>query len=330
MFRRSATIGVATAVAHPNIAFIKYWGNRDDALRIPLNGSISMNLDSLTTRTTVRFDSKLKNDTLILNQKLQGGKALERVSSFLDIVRQKADLKAFAEVVSENNFPTGGGLASSAAAFAALSLAASKAAGLNLTRQELSALARRGSGSACRSVPAGFVEWLPGSEDEDSYAISIAPPNHWELMDCIAIVETNHKSVGSTEGHQLAATSPLQSARVEDAPRRLDICRRAILNQDFDKFARIVELDSNLMHAVMMTSDPPLFYWNSASIDLMKRVQSWRDEGLPVCYTLDAGPNVHILCLSEALSEVKFRLQEISAVEQILVAKPGGAATLLD
>lgn len=330
MFRRSATIGVATAVAHPNIAFIKYWGNRDDALRIPLNGSISMNLDSLTTRTTVRFDSKLKSDTLILNQKLQGGKALERVSSFLDIVRQKANLKAFAEVVSENNFPAGGGLASSAAAFAALSLAASKAAGLNLTRQELSALARRGSGSACRSVPAGFVEWLPGSDDEDSYAISIAPPNHWELMDCIAIVETDHKSVGSTEGHHLAATSPLQSARVEDAPRRLDICRRAILNQDFDKFARIVELDSNLMHAVMMTSDPPLFYWNPASIDLMKRVQSWRDEGLPVCYTLDAGPNVHVLCLSEALSEVKLRLQEISAVEQILVARPGGAASLLD
>lgn len=330
MFRRSSIIGVATAVAHPNIAFIKYWGNRDDALRIPSNGSISMNLDSLATRTTVRFDLRLKSDTLILNQKLQGGKALERVSGFLNIVRQKANLKAFAEVVSENNFPAGGGLASSAAAFAALSLAASKAAGLNLTRQELSALARRGSGSACRSVPAGFVEWLPGSDDEDSYAISIAPPNHWELIDCIAIVETDHKSVGSTEGHQLAATSPLQAARVEDAPRRLDICRRAILNQDFDRFAQIVELDSNLMHAVMMTSNPPLFYWNPASIDLMKRVRSWRDEGLPVCYTLDAGPNVHILCLSEALSEIKFRLQEISAVEQILVARPGGAATLLD
>ncbi|MFN7035662.1 MAG: diphosphomevalonate decarboxylase [Bellilinea sp.] len=330
MFKKSSTVGVATAIAHPNIAFIKYWGNRDDSLRIPANGSISMNLEGLTTRTTVRFESKLKNDTLILNQKLQGGKALQRVSAFLDIIRQKASFKYFAEVVSENNFPAGSGLASSAAAFAALSLAASKAAGLNLNRQELSALARRGSGSACRSIPAGFVEWLPGIEDEDSYAISIAPPSHWELIDCIAIVETDHKTVGSTEGHQLAATSPLQNARVEDAPRRLDICRRAILQKDFEAFAQIVELDSNLMHAVMMTSSPPLFYWNPASIDLMKRVRNWREEGLAVCYTLDAGPNVHILCLNEALSEVKFRLQQIPAVEQILVCRPGGAATLLE
>ncbi len=330
MFRRSSTVGVATAVAHPNIAFIKYWGNRDDQLRIPEKGSISMNLEGLTTRTTVRFDSKLKNDTLILNQKLQGGKALQRVSAFLDIVRQKADFNYFAEIVTENNFPTGGGLASSAAAFAALGLAASKAAGLNLNRQELSALARRGSGSACRSIPAGFVEWLPGNEDEDSYAISIAPPNHWELMDCIAIIETDHKSVGSTEGHQLASTSPLQAARVEDAPRRLEICRRAILNRDFETLAQIVELDSNLMHAVMMTSNLPLFYWNPGSLDLMKRIHAWREEGLPVCYTLDAGPNVHILCLNEAMTELRYRLQQIPAVEQILFSRPGGPATLLE
>lgn len=330
MFKKSSPASVATAMAHPNIAFIKYWGNRDDELRLPANGSISMNLEGLTTRTTVRFDPKLKNDMLILNKKLQGGNALQRVSAFLDIVRQKANLKLFAEIVTENNFPAGSGLASSAAAFAALSLAATKAAGLNLSRQELSALARRGSGSACRSIPSGFVEWLPGSEDEDSYAISIAPPNHWELVDCIAVVETDHKSVGSTEGHRLAATSPIQAARVEDAPRRLDICRRAILQKDFDTLAQIVELDSNLMHAVMMTSSPPLFYWNPLSIDLMKRVQSWRNEGLPVCYTLDAGPNVHILCLNEALSELKFRLHQIPAIEQILICRPGGPATLLE
>ncbi|GIV66050.1 MAG: diphosphomevalonate decarboxylase [Chloroflexota bacterium] len=330
MFKKSTTVGVATAIAHPNIAFIKYWGNRDDQLRIPANGSISMNLEGLITRTTVRFESRLKNDTLILNQKLQSGKALQRVSDFLDIIREKANFRYFAEVVSENNFPTGSGLASSAAAFAALSLAASKAAGLNLNRQELSALARRGSGSACRSIPAGFVEWLPGNEDDDSYAISIAPPTHWELLDCIAIVESDHKSIGSTEGHQLAATSPLQAARVEDAPRRLDICRRAILHKDFESLAHVVELDSNLMHAVMMTSTPPLMYWSPASIDLMKKVRDWREEGLPVCYTLDAGPNVHILCLNEALSEVKFRLQQIPAVEQVLVCRPGGAATLLE
>ncbi|MEW6178376.1 MAG: diphosphomevalonate decarboxylase [Chloroflexota bacterium] len=330
MFKKSSTIGVATAIAHPNIAFIKYWGNRDDVLRIPMNGSISMNLDSLTTRTTVRFDTKLSNDTLIINQKLQTGKTLERVSAFLDIIRKKAEIHTYAEIISENNFPTGSGLASSASAFAALTLAATRAAGLNLSKQQLSALARRGSGSACRSIPGGFVEWLPGSEDEDSYAISIAPPDHWDLIDCMAIVETEHKKVGSTEGHQLAGTSPFQSSRVEDAPRRLEICRRAILQKDFENFAQIVELDSNMMHAVMMTSNPPLFYWQPISVELMKKVREWRQEGIPVCYTLDAGPNVHILCLSEALSEVKFRLQEIAGIKQILIAHPGGAAVLLE
>lgn len=329
MSQNSPKSDSVSAVAHPNIAFIKYWGNRDDALRIPANGSISMNLAELTTRTTVRFDPKLESDRLILNEKPQSGNPLQRVSAFLDIIRQRAGLNLFAEVVTENNFPAGSGLASSAAGFAALSLAASKAAGLDLSPQQLSALARRGSGSACRSIPAGFTEWLPGNQDEDSYAISIAPPDHWELIDCIAVLETEHKSVGSTEGHRLAATSPLQSARVQDAPRRLELCRQAILEKDFDTFAKIVELDSNLMHAVMMTSSPPLFYWSGLSLELMKKVQDWRREGLPVCYTLDAGPNVHLLCLSEAISEVKSRLHQIPGIKQMLICHPGGPAIFL-
>ncbi len=316
----------ATAVACANIAFIKYWGNRDDALRIPLNGSISMNLEGLTSHTSVRFDPKLTADRLLLNQRPQHGKPLERVSAFLDLVRAKAGLSLFAEVVSENNFPTGAGIASSASAFAALSLAASRAAGLDLSEREYSALARRGSGSASRSVPAGFVEWLCGDRDEDSYAISIAPPDHWNLVDCIAVVQAAHKTTGSTEGHALASTSPLQAARVADSPRRLDLCRRAILQRDFDTFAEIVELDSNLMHAVMMTSSPPLFYWTTASLDLMKQIPLWRKDGLPVCYTLDAGPNVHILCLEPVLEEVKKRAVRITGVENLLTARAGGKA----
>jgi diphosphomevalonate decarboxylase len=223
----------------------------------------------------------------------------------------------------------GAGIASSASAFAALALAASAAAGLELSEKDLSRLARRGSGSACRSVPGGFVEWQAGDDDVTSYAFSIAPPEHWALTDCIAIVSQEHKPTGSADGQALAYTSLLQATRVADAPRRLEICRRAILDRDFVAFAEVVELDSNLMHAVMMTSVPPLFYWQPASLKLIQAVINWRKEGLPVCYTIDAGPNIHVLCLEQAARQVKDALEQLAVVEKVFIARPGGAAKLL-
>ncbi len=323
------TTHTAAAQASPNIAFIKYWGNANHALRIPVNGSISMNLDGLFTRTTVSFQPALALDELVINGHEVTGKGLERVSAILDIVRQAAGINLRAEVISENNFPTGAGIASSAAAFAALALAATQAAGLAWSERELSILARRGSGSACRSVPGGFVEWLPGSANEDSYAVSIAPPEHWDLVDCVAIVSAGHKRTGSTEGHALAPTSPLQAARVADAPRRLDICRRAILARDFDALAAVVEHDSDMMHAVMMTSQPALFYWQPATLTVMDAVRAWRSQGLPVFYTVDAGPNVHVLTLSAYTTEVTQRLRALPGVSDVLTAKAGGPARLM-
>lgn len=319
----------ATAVGRPNIAFIKYWGNSDDAERIPVNGSISMNLGGLQTVTTVEFADNFTADRLVLNQVEAGGPALRRVSAVLDRVRSLAGIKASALVSSGNNFPTGAGIASSAAAFAALALAASKAAGLDLSEKDLSRLARYGSGSACRSVPAGFVEWLPGTCDDDSFAASIAPPDHWNLTDCIAIVETSHKTTGSTEGHALAASSPLQAARVADAPRRLDLCRKAIRDRDFEAFTFVVEQDSHLMHAVMMTSNPPLLYWEPASIEILKAAAVWRRDGLPVCCTLDAGPNVHVLCPTEHARAVADRLSAIPSVRSVLTSEVGQGAVLV-
>ncbi|NTV35603.1 MAG: diphosphomevalonate decarboxylase, partial [Anaerolineaceae bacterium] len=212
----------ATAIAHPNIAFIKYWGNRDSELRLAINGSISMNLDGLFTKTEVVFSEKAKYDTLVLNHRKIEGPGLQRVSKLLDLVRTLAKRDLYAAVTSENNFPTGAGIASSASAFAALAVASSAALELDLDEVQLSRLARRGSGSACRSIPSGFVEWHAGETDEDSYAVSLAASNHWEIDDCIAIVAAGHKPTGSTEGHALAGTSPLQAARVADTPRRLE------------------------------------------------------------------------------------------------------------
>src|SRR5215208_4847570 len=183
----------ATAQASPNIAFIKYWGNRDNALRLPSNSSLSMNLDGLYTRTTVSFQPSLPYDELIINGHEVMGAGSDRISYILDIIRGLANIHERAEVMSENNFPSGAGIASSASAFAALAVAGSKAAGLNLSEADLSRLARRGSGSAARSIPSGFVEWQAGETDEESYAFSFADTKHWKLVDCVAIVSASHK-----------------------------------------------------------------------------------------------------------------------------------------
>ncbi|MBM3137493.1 MAG: diphosphomevalonate decarboxylase [Chloroflexi bacterium] len=317
-----------TAIAHPNIAFIKYWGNRDNDLRLPSNGSISMSLGALETRTTVTLESNLTSDELVLDGSSQSGVALERVSTFLDIIRSASGKHKFAHIVSENSFPQSAGIASSASAFAALALAASRAFDLDLTERELSILARRGSGSAARSIPAGFAEWHMGSSSDDSFAEAIAPPDHWPLWDCIALVEDQPKKVGSTQGHQLAGTSPLQSARLQDATRRLDLCREAILKKDFAKLADVIELDSNMMHAVMLTSQPPLMYWSPLSIEIMRQVTIWRAGGLEAAYTLDAGPNVHIICTAEARQSVSDRLSEIQGVMDVIISPVGGGVFL--
>lgn len=319
----------AIARAHPNIAFIKYWGNRDDALRLPVNSSISMNLDGLYTQTTVRWDATLASDTLQLNHQPAAPAALQRVSDHLTMLRDHLHIDSHASVESENNFPMGAGIASSASAFAALTVAATAAAGVTLTEQELTTLARRGSGSASRSVPSGFVVWHAGDSHATSYAHSIAEPQAWPLVDVIAIINPEHKVVGSSHGHTSAHTSDLQAARLEGAEDRLQAVIAAIHAQDFLTFAEVVEHDSNLMHAVMMTSRPPLFYWMPASLIVMQAVRDWRAEGLSVCYTLDAGPNVHCICTAADAPQVTARLVALPGVLNVLRANVGAGASII-
>lgn len=320
---------IATARSFSNIAFIKYWGNRDDALRLPANSSLSMNLDDLHTTTTVRFDPAASGDRLLLNGNEVAGPARERVSRHLDLLRRAAGVEYPADVASVNNFPTGTGIASSASAFSALTVAAAAALGLSLSERTLSVLARQGSGSASRSVPGGFVEWHAADDSESSYAESIAPPEHWALVDIVAIVSREHKAVGSTGGHALAPTSPLQGARVMDTPRRLTLCRRAILERDFDSFAAVVEQDALMMHGVMMTSTPALLYWQPPTLRLIDAVMAWRAAGIPVCFTIDAGPNVHVITTGEHADRVSAQVRTVEGVQAILRARPGGPARLL-
>ncbi len=329
LWQKAAQERRATALAHPNIAFIKYWGNQDDTLRLPANASLSMNLGSLQTITTVAFDDRLAVDKLVINHHNVNGSALTRVVAHLDLVRAQAKLSSAARVESGSNFPVGSGIASSASAFAALSLAAAAAAGLHLDEAALSRLARRGSGSASRSVPAGYCEWVIGN-DETSVACSIASPDHWDLHDIVAVVSQAHKAVGSTGGHQLAGTSSLQAARVTGVPDRLTACRKALLARNLTSMGPIIEEDAIIMHAVMMSSHPPLYYWNSATLALIRATQQWRKDGLPVYFSIDAGPNVHLICERAHADAVESEVGKIPGVEDVLSSGPGGPARLID
>ena len=320
----------ATALANANIAFVKYWGNRDAVRRVPLNDSISMNLDHATTTTTVEFDAALNEDQVVIGGAEAQGAARNRVIVHLDRVRALAHVETKARVESRNSFPAGAGIASSASGFAALTVAATRAAGLDLNERELSMLARQGSGSACRSVPAGFVEWIAGSGSADSHAVSIAPPSHWDLRDVIAIVSTQEKQIGSTAGHAAAATSPFLATRVGALPVRFHRVRRAVLAKDLSLLGPALEEDALELHFVAMTSRPPVFYWTPGMVRVIQAAQRWRAEGLAVYFTLDAGPTVHLICESKDADQVTARTREIADVQQVIVNAPGGAAHLID
>ncbi len=320
----------ATSVSCSNIAFIKYWGNRDAVRRVPLNDSVSMNLDHATTTTTVEFDPALTEDAVVINGNAANDATRARVVAHLNRVRSLAKIETKAKVESQNTFPTGAGMASSASAFAALTVAATCAAGLALAERELSKLARQASGSACRSIPAGFVEWITGSDSNNSYAVSIAPPDHWDLRDVVAIVSMDEKQVGSTEGHAAALSSPFLAERLNALPVRLHRVRRALLARDLALLGPAIEEEAIELHMIAMTSRPPIFYWSPGMVRVIQAMQRWRADGLAVYFTLDAGPNVHLICEGKDAEQVATLAREVQDVQQVIVNAPGGAARLVD
>jgi diphosphomevalonate decarboxylase len=322
-------MGKATAVANPNIAFVKYWGQADSALNLPANPSLSMNLAALTTATTVEFRPGLATDVVTINNQAASGPALARVSAHLDRVRGLAGVGDRAWVSSRNDFPSGTGLASSASAFAALTLAATRAVGLGLDEAALSRLARLGSGSACRSVSAGFVLWS-GRTDAESFGRQVAPPEHWDLRDVVALVAYEHKAVGSRDGHRLAPTSLFYQARLAAVPDRLARARRAIETRDLAALGAEMEADALAMHGVMWTSQPTLLYWQPGTVAVLQAVCDWRAEGLGVWFTMDAGPNVHCFCEAADAGEVEARLRNVSGVLDVIVSGPGAGVRLVE
>ena len=320
---------IATAQSNANIAFVKYWGVRDVALNLPLNDSISMNLSDATTVTTVEWGDQ-GADTLEIDGRPATAGQTARASRHLDHLRRLAGVSLRARVVSRNSFPMGTGMASSAAGFAALTVAAAAALGLDLAERDLSALARLGSGSACRSVPGGFTRWHAGHDHASSYAETIAPPEHWDLRDVLAVVSTEHKAVGSAEGHTLAHTSPFLTARLADLPRRLARVQDALLARDLPTLGEELEAEAIALHVLAMTSRPPLLYWDPATVELLRLCPVWRADGLPVYFTLDAGPNVHLICEAATAPALMERLQALPSVQRVLVNGPAGPTRRID
>jgi len=321
-----------TSLAHANIALVKYWGKRNAELNLPAVGSISLTLDALTTRTTVEFSSHLENDSLILNGKSVQAKSI-RVGKFLDLVRSMAGINHKATVVSENNFPTGSGLASSASGFAALAMAASKAAGLELSQGQLSLLARQGSGSAARSIYGGYVEMFPGHkvDGSDSFAMKIKDEAEWPLSVVVCVTDPKEKTIGSTHGMNVTAkTSPYYDNWVQSSTSDLLEMRDAIEHHDFDYLATITERSCLKMHGLMLSADPGLLYWNSTTTELIHHVRALRASGIPVCFTIDAGPQVKMVCPTEYVDQVEKSLDGISGIHDTLVSSLGGDARLIE
>ena len=319
----------AKARAHANIALIKYWGKKDDELVLPINSSLSLTLDCFYTETEVVFDDSLDEDYFYLNDDKENKLATEKVSRFLDLFRRTAGINTPALVKSRNYVPTAAGLASSASGLAALAAAANVASGLNLDHRELSMYARQGSGSATRSIFGGFVEWQKGISGDDSYAVEIDDAN-WDIGMVVVIVNKEEKTVSSREGmKRTVATSPFYKAWVESAGEDLKNIKVAIKNRDFDQMGMIAESNGLKMHASMLGANPPLSYWEPESIVVMQMVRELRSQGISCYFTMDAGPNVKIICRLSESNIIKARLEERFKAEQIIVSGPGPGIIVL-
>jgi len=321
-----------TAVAGTNIALVKYWGKRDVALNLPATGSLSLTLDRLGTRTTVAFDGG-GEDRLILDGAPAGEAATARVSAFLDRVRARAEIARRALVTSDNSVPTAAGLASSASGFAALALAATRAAGLALSPPELSALARVGSGSAARSIFGGFVEMARGERADGSDAIARALPegDGWDLRLVVAITASGPKAMGSTAAMtHTARTSPYYDAWIAAVPADLAAARAAIAARDLAALGTVAERSALRMHAAAMAADPAIIYWNGATVAAIAAVRALRAAGTLAFVTIDAGPHVKALCRAADAGAVVAALRSVPGVSETLIAAPGPGARVVE
>ena len=325
-----AAILTATASANTNIALIKYWGKVDEVQAIPATSSLSLTLGGTRTTTTVSFDGGDGTaDSVTINGSSSSGAELARVSRFLDLVRSRSGITAAATVTSRASVPLAAGLASSAAGFAALAAAASRAAGMDLDDRELSRLARRGSGSATRSIFGGLVRWNAGHDDASSYAEPVAC--EMDLAMVVVVLSQRYKPISSTRAMRATmSSSPLFPAWVEASGRDLQVALEAVRAGDLARLGEVVEGNALGMHATMIAARPGIVYWLPQTVEALQAIRAMREEGLPVWATIDAGPNVKVLTEGARAEEVAAALRDRLPTAAVSVRRPGGGARIED
>jgi diphosphomevalonate decarboxylase len=335
--QEGATAKGATAVAHPNIALIKYWGKRDEQLFLPWTDSLSMTLDIFPTTTRVRLDPVAEHDEVTLNGAPAQGEALRRIVAFLELVRDRAGHTVRAVVDTENTVPTGAGLASSASGFAALAVAAAAAYGLDLDATALSRLARRGSGSASRSIFGGFAVWHAGRSsgtateaDLSSYAEPV-PAGEFDPALVIAVVNAGPKDVSSRVAmRRTVDTSPLYRPWAASSMDDLVGMQAALRRGDLEAVGEIAERNALGMHATMLAARPAVRYLSPATLTVLDSVLHLRRDGVPAYATMDAGPNVKVLCRRTDAERVTAVVRSAAADGSVHIAGPGPSAGLLN
>ena len=320
------------ARAYTNIALIKYWGKKNEELILPMNNSLSLTLDAFYTETEVIFSDSFTDDLFYLDHELQTEAATKKVSRFLDLVRIQANTNKRAKVISHNFVPTAAGLASSASGLAALASACNEALGLELDKQALSRLARRGSGSACRSIFGGFVEWEKGHDDQTSYAQQI-PSNGFEdkLAMVFVLINDQQKDVSSRDGmRRTVETSHFYQGWLDSVETDLRELKQAIAEKSFQKMGEIMERNGLKMHGTTLAANPPFTYWSPDSLKAMQAVRELRASGIPCYFTMDAGPNVKVLVEKKNQTAVQAKFIELFSRQQVILAHAGQGITIIE
>lgn len=320
------------ARAYTNIALIKYWGKKNESLILPMNNSLSLTLDAFYTETEVSFSEAYTEDQFYLDNQLQDEKATKKISAFLDIVREKTGTTKKAKVISQNFVPTAAGLASSASGLAALAGACNEALKLGLDDQALSRLARRGSGSACRSIFGGFVEWEKGHDDQSSYAHPISSDGFEDHLAMVfLLLNEQKKDVSSRDGmRRTVETSSFYQGWLDSVEADLYQLKQAIKTKNFQLLGETMEQNGLKMHGTTLAARPPFTYWSPDSLKAMQAVRDLRNQGIPCYFTMDAGPNVKVLVQKDHLDKVKTTFSDLFSSQQVISAFAGPGMTIIE
>lgn len=312
----------ARALAHPNVALVKYWGKSDSKFNVPATPSVSISLGALKTETTVK---ESLHDRIVIDGKDSQD---QKILNWLKAVREVHELPPLS-IVSDSNFPANSGLASSASGFAALAESIDSAFGLAWDLQEKASWARLGSASAARSIAGCWSTLVPNpSASNDIFSCEISrihDATYWDLRIVIAVTETDPKPVSSTDGMHLSSeTSAFYSSWLESTQRDFEAALLAIENKDFNSLATVAESSCRKMHALMLSTNPPLRYWNGTTLGCLDTLEQLQDRQVPVFYSIDAGPQVKAVCTNDVAERVADALRRVSGVRQVVQSAIGG------